>query len=133
MFFRRTICQPTDIEVRESPLHGCGVFAKNNIARGTLIEEAPALFLTGHEKETLKYTGLFNYYFLLNNSSHPAVFGFGYASFYNHSSPANAFYAFSPKKGIIRFYAYKKIKSGEEVTINYNGRPGDSQPVYFPE
>lgn len=133
MFFKKTINQPTGIQVKESPLHGRGVFAKNNIARGALIEEAPALFLTYDEKEELKHTGLFNYYFLVNNSPHPAVFGFGYASFYNHSSRANAFYTFLPKKNIIRFHAYKKIMAGEEIIINYNGRPDDDKPVYFPE
>lgn len=133
MFFSRKIQRPETAEVKNSRIHGRGVFAKTDIARGALIEESPALFLTHDEKEELRHTGLFNYYFLMNNSEHPAVFGFGYASFYNHSSQANAFYTFLPKRNIIRFQAYRKILAGEEITINYNGRPNDDKPVYFPE
>ncbi|MBS1563967.1 MAG: SET domain-containing protein-lysine N-methyltransferase [Bacteroidetes bacterium] len=122
-----------DIEIRDSPLHGRGVFAKVDIGKGAVIEVAPAVFLSGEEKELLRHSLLFNYYFLVNDAGYPAVFGFGYSSFYNHASPANAFYSFSPKRHCIRFYAYKKIPAGEEITINYNGLPDDKRPVYFPE
>jgi SET domain-containing protein len=93
---------------------------------------APAVFLSGEEKELLRRSPLFNYYFLLNDAAYPTVFGFGYSSFYNHSAPANAFYSFSSKKNTIQFYAYRKTLAGEEITINYNGCPDDAAPVYFP-
>ena len=133
MFFKTGIKKTTDVEVKKSLLHGRGVFATNNISRGTLIETAPAVFLSFEEKELLKYSPLFNYYFLINNAAYPAVFGFGNSSFYNHSSPANCFYTFSIKRNVIRFYAYRKIIKGEEITINYNGQPDDQKPVYFPD
>ncbi len=133
MFFNKTIQQPVAIAVKDSALHGRGVFAKRNISRGMLIEEAPAVFLSEQEKELLRFSPLFNYYFLVNDATYPAIFGFGYSSFYNHSPKANAFYAFSPKRSIIRFYACKKIMAGDEITINYNGVPNNDMPVYFPE
>lgn len=133
LFFNKTIYQPTAIEVKDSPLHGRGVFSKTDIRRGSLIEAAPAVFLSAEEKELLRHSSLFNYYFLVDDAVHPAVFGFGYSSFYNHSPQANAFYTFSFKKNIIRFYACKKIVADEEITINYNGGPCDNKPVYFPE
>jgi uncharacterized protein len=133
MFLSRKIYQPDHIKIKESVIHGRGVFAIKNISKGTLIETAPAVFLSYDEKELLKQSPLFNYYFLVNNVKNPAVFGFGYSSFYNHSSRANAFYTFSAKRNTIRFYAYKKIMAGEEITINYNGLPQDQRPVYFPE
>src|SRR6218665_888826 len=105
MLFQKKNYQPTGICVKKSPLQGRGVFAKTEIARGELVEAAPALYLTVEEKDILKHTSLFNYYFLVNNSRHPAVFGFGYASFYNHSPQANAFYSFLSGKNIIQFYA----------------------------
>lgn len=132
MFFNKAICQPKDVGVTESCIHGRGVFAKKNISKGSLIEEAPAVFLSNEEKEQLLHSHLFNYYFLTNNIAFPAVFGFGYSSFYNHSPEANAFYTFSPKRKTIRFYAYRKITAGGEITINYNGLPNDHKPVYFP-
>ncbi|HEY6900411.1 MAG TPA: SET domain-containing protein-lysine N-methyltransferase [Puia sp.] len=116
MFFSRTVCQPDSIEVRDSPLHGRGVFATKNISRGALIEVAPAVFLSAKEKELLRHSLLFNYYFLVDDADYPAVFGFGYSSFYNHSEQANAFYASGRRRGVIRFYAYRKILAGEEIT-----------------
>lgn len=133
MFLKRKISKPAHAVVKDSPLHGRGVFATKSISRGALIETAPAVFLTYEEKELLKHSPLFNYYFLINNMDNPAVFGFGNSSFYNHSSQANCFYTFSTKRNTIRFYAYKKIMAGEEITINYNGEPDDPNPVYFPD
>lgn len=133
MLLNKKIRQPQHIEVKESPLHGRGVFAMVDISRGEVIEVAPAVFLSGEEKELLRHSPLFNYYFLVNDAAYPAVFGFGYSSFYNHLAPANAFYAFSSKRNTVKFIAYRKIRAGEEITINYNGRPDDAAPVYFPE
>ncbi len=133
MCFKKNIYRPAGIEVKDSSLHGRGVFAVATISRGAVIEVAPAVFLSGEEKELLRHSLLFNYYFLVNTGDHPAVFGFGYSAFYNHSAQANAFYTFSLKRNTISFHAYKKILAGEEITINYNGRPNDDHPVYFPE
>lgn len=133
MFFKQKINKPAHTIVKESTLHGRGVFATKNINRGALIETAPAVFLSYEEKELLRHSPLFNYYFLINNPNNPAVFGFGNSSFYNHSSQANCFYTFSTKRNVIRFYAFRKIMNGEEITINYNGKPDDINPIYFPE
>ncbi|MBB2144474.1 SET domain-containing protein-lysine N-methyltransferase [Pedobacter sp. LMG 31464] len=132
MLFNKDIYQPQHIEVKESPLHGRGVFAKNRITKGSLIEQAPVIFLSNDEKETLRFTKLFHYYFLLGNSEKQAAFAFGYASFYNHSPEANAFYTFSRKRNTLNIYAYQTIEAGYEITINYNGKPGDKSEVYFP-
>ena len=133
LFFNKTILQPLLIEVKASPLHGRGVFAKAAIARGSLIERAPVIFLSEEEKEVLKFTVLFNYYFLLGKGDQPAAFCFGFAPFYNHAAEANAFYSFSKKRNTLNIYAYKSILPGAEITINYNGRPDDKAAVYFPE
>lgn len=132
MLFSRNIYQPLCIEVKESLVHGRGVFAKNKILKGSLIEQAPVVFLSHNEKEALRFTKLFHYYFLLGEVEKQAAFCFGYASFYNHSPQANAFYTFSKKKNTINIYAYQTIEAGDEVTINYNGKPADKNEVYFP-
>lgn len=133
MLFKRNIDQPQHIEVKESLLHGRGVFAKNRIVKGSLIERAPVIFLSNDEKETLRFTKLFHYYFLLDQPEKQIAFGFGYASFYNHSAKANAFYTFSGKRATINLYAYQTIEAGCEITINYNGKPEDRNEVYFPD
>jgi SET domain-containing protein len=132
MLFDTNIYQPQYIEVKESLLHGRGVFAKNRITKGSLIERAPVIFLSNDEKETLRFTKLFHYYFLLSEPEKQAAFSFGYASFYNHSPKANAFYTFSRKRNTINIYAYQTIEASCEITINYNGKPGDKSEVYFP-
>lgn len=132
MLFNRNIDQPLHIEVKESLLHGRGVFAKSRIRKGELIEQAPVIFLSNEEKETLRFTKLYHYYFLLDNPEKQTAFSFGYASFYNHSAEANAFYTFSRKRNTLNFYAYRTIEVGSEITINYNGKPNDKSEVYFP-
>lgn len=133
MWFSKNIDQPQEIEVRESLLHGRGVFAKNKIRKGELIEQAPVIFLSDEEKETLRFTKLYHYYFLLGNSQKQIAFSFGYTPFYNHSAEANAFYTFSRRKNALNIYAYRTIEAGSEITINYNGRPTDKSEVYFPD
>lgn len=132
MLFSSNIDQPLHVEVRESPLHGRGVFAKSKIRKGELIEQAPLIFLSNEEKETLRFTKFYHYYFLLGNAEKQAAFSFGYASFYNHSPEANAFYTFSRRKNTLNFYACRTIEAGSEITINYNGKPNDKSEVYFP-
>ncbi|MFD2581431.1 SET domain-containing protein [Pedobacter vanadiisoli] len=132
MWFSKNIDQPQHIEVRESQLHGRGVFAKSKIKKGELIEQAPVIFLSNDEKETLRFTKLYHYYFLLDRPEKQTAFSFGYASFYNHSPQANAYYTFSGRKNALNIYAYRTIEAGSEITINYNGRPDDKSEVYFP-
>lgn len=133
MWFSKNIDQPQQIEVRESLLHGRGVFAKNKIRKGELIEQAPVIFLSDEEKNTLRFTKLYHYYFLLDHPEKQTAFSFGYASFYNHSPEANAFYTFSRRKNTLNIYAYRSIEAGSEITINYNGKPDDKSEVYFPD
>jgi SET domain-containing protein len=132
MLFNKNIDQPHHVEVKESPLHGRGVFTKRKIKEGSLIEQAPVIFLSNDEKEPLRFTKLFHYYFLMGNLEKQAAFGFGYTPFYNHSPKANAFYTFSKKRNTLNIYAYQTIEVGCEVTINYNGKPDDNGEVYFP-
>ncbi len=54
----------------------------------------------------------------------------GYGSLYNHSYEPNARYEASRRRTKI-FVALRKIATGEEITINYNGEPGDRSPVWF--
>ena len=132
MFGNKKIVQPGQVLIQPSRLHGLGVFAKESFRAGRVIEEAPAVFLSADEKEQLKHSRLFQYYFLVNDTRYPAAFGFGYSAFYNHSNTANAVFSFSRRKKIIVFRTARRIESGEEITINYNGSPMDPSPVYFP-
>lgn len=131
MFSNHKIYQAEGISVKQSLLHGQGVFALNSFNRGDIIETAPVILLNKEEKDFLQTTTLFNYYFLVNNIETPVAFGLGYCSLYNHSYTANANYSINLKKKAIVIKAHKSIKPGEEITINYNGFPENTTPVYF--
>ena len=60
----------------------------------------------------------------------PIVPSLGYGSLYNHSYRPNARY--DDEEGrIMVFTALRDIGRGEEITVNYNGEPGDETPVGF--
>ena len=126
------IIQAVGIEVKQSAIHGRGVFARQKIRKGELIEKSPIILLDKTERELLQLTSLFGYYFILKNDKTPVALGLGLSSLYNHSYNANAFYDINAKKAIIIFKSVTDINAGEEITINYNGSPFDQSPVYFP-
>lgn len=127
----RKIVQPDGIEIRLSPLHGLGVFATRNYRRGAVIEICPTILMQTNDKDCLQGTILFNYYFLLGHEKFPVALGLGYSSLYNHAYDANASYTISVKNSSIKITACRCISPGDEITINYNGKPGDSSQVYF--
>ncbi|MBI3138596.1 MAG: SET domain-containing protein-lysine N-methyltransferase [Sphingobacteriales bacterium] len=130
--FQKKITRPEGIEIKESPLHGMGVFACKSFKPGAVIETAPVILLTEADKKLLQPTRLFGYYFLLNHKKTPAALGLGFSSLYNHSYKANAVYTVSYKRSCLLIRACRAIQPGEEITLNYNGLPLDPAPVYFP-
>jgi SET domain-containing protein len=54
----------------------------------------------------------------------------GYGSLYNHSYRPNARYVDLAGRTKL-FTAIRDIAAGEEITVNYNGEPGDETPVGF--
>lgn len=116
----------------KSSIHDRGVFATDSFEPGDTIEKAPVILLQQPEREILQTTSLFGYYFLIGDGRSAVALGLGYCSLYNHSGRANAVYTISLKTRSITIKAYKKINPGEEICLNYNGRPDDDAPVYFP-
>lgn len=131
LFSHNKIYQAAGIEIKQSALHGRGVFAAGKFKPGAIIEIAPLILLEAADKEFLQTTSLFNYYFLIVNEDTPAALGLGNASIYNHSYTANAVYTVSLKDASLVIKAFKEIKSGDEITLNYNGKPDDTTHVYF--
>ncbi|MFN8253373.1 MAG: SET domain-containing protein-lysine N-methyltransferase [Ferruginibacter sp.] len=131
LFKQDRIFQPDGIEVKESAIHGRGVFACRKFRSGAVIETAPLILLSATDKTFLQTTSLFSYYFLIDSAATPAALGLGYSSVYNHSGTANAVYSISLKDASLIIKACKTILPGEEITLNYNGSPDDPSPVYF--
>jgi len=131
-FVTKEIFQAQNVDIRESPLHGLGVFARESFRPGDIIETAPVILLDSSERDQLRATKLFGYYFLVENDATPVALGLGYSSLYNHAYSANTTYTVLLKDGLIVIKACKDIHAGEELTLNYNGTPDDVTPVYFP-
>lgn len=108
---------------------GRGVFARCDIPKGAVIETAPVMLVPVETiVDGLQNPDLARFYFMWNDSHVAMVLGYG--SLYNHSYEPNARYEDGRGKTLL-FRALRKIKRGDEITINYNGRPGDRRPVGF--
>jgi SET domain-containing protein len=73
---------PTKIEIKESPNKGLGVFAKEKIFKGEIIETTPLIKLNVPYNSDVLDDYRFNY---PKNSTQKFVVVLGYGSIYNHS------------------------------------------------
>lgn len=131
-FENPAIRQAKAIEIKKSPLHGQGVFAKKEFLPGKIIEISPVVLLSQQEKEMLRHTLLYGYYFVVDHPEYAIAVGLGASSMFNHSYSANAEYTIAMEDEAITVRARKRIRKGEEITLNYNGQPDDNSPVYLP-
>lgn len=117
------------IEVKRTPGKGRGVFARQFIPKGSVVERAPVLVIP--EAEVLEAPGdplLLNYVFEWGKGTVALALGFG--SLYNHSYSPNARYDDEGQQTKV-YTALRDIRAGEEITINYNGHEDDTTPVGF--
>jgi len=109
------------IEVRKSSVHGWGVFAKSDIAKGDILEQSHGLFLDRKAYENSGQAALYcNCFAFPKDSAHAEVmipFGFGCA--YNTKETCNANWYFNEKERLIIFYTTNDVKAGEEIFIDY--------------
>ena len=120
------IIQPNRLlYVAESEGRGRGVFTKEVIPKGDMIEVCPVVILSEGYLKLLGQTELKDYIF-----SFPTLPGknipydgscicMGYGSLYNHSNSPNADWEADWDTKTITFYALKNIKDEEEITFNY--------------
>jgi uncharacterized protein len=125
--------QHAEIYFGPSDLHGRGVFAARDIEPGEVIEICPVLLFAKHELPYVRNTVLDDYYFDWGDSGDMFAFCLGYGSLYNHVTDCNAEYSMDFDALTIDFYAIKHIAAGDEITVNYNGEPGNTEPVWFGE
>ncbi|WP_367272377.1 SET domain-containing protein-lysine N-methyltransferase [Anabaena sp. 54] len=100
-----------------------------HIPKGDLIETSPVIIIPKQQVKLITKTVLLNYYFGWHGES--GAIGLGFASLFNHSYHPNAVYIKNFAKNIIDIVAYKYIREGQEITINYNGQVDDISPVWF--
>lgn len=110
---------------------GRGVFTKEPIAAGKLIELAPVIVMGGGERKLLDQTLLHDYIFEWGQKKEQCAVALGLVSVYNHSYTANCTYGMYFKRSAISVIAVRDIKAGEELFINYNGEWDNKEKVWF--
>ena len=108
-----------------------GVFATRDIKKGELIHEAPVLAYPNEQHQHIEQTLLADYAF--EYGIHHSAILLGYGMLFNHSYEPNATYDINFDNHTFDFFAYKDIKAGEEILINYNGEVDNQDPLWFYE
>jgi SET domain-containing protein len=121
------LTQSDAIEVKRVRGKGRGVFARRPIEAGEVIETCPVLVLPAGAVEDVP-AGIGGYVFEWGRGQ--LALALGYGSLYNHSYRPNACYVDLAGR-TKEFTAIRDIAAGEEITVNYNGEPGDETPVGF--
>ena len=105
------------VKVKQSPLHGKGVFAIQNISKGEVIVESHMVLIHVNENlpealATLQFPWTDEY---------EAICLSDMGSFFNHSSQPNAKIIERDFKNQIQTFATQRpIAKGDEITIYYN-------------
>ncbi|SES16200.1 SET domain-containing protein [Salipaludibacillus aurantiacus] len=116
------------LEVKQSTEKGRGVFTLKSFKKGEIIEKAPVIIIPKSELRAIMTTVLVDYFFQWGREGAIAL---GYGSLYNHSYKPNAVFILNREDNCILFRALRDIAPGEEVTINYKGKPDRKLPVPF--
>ncbi|ARD49593.1 SET domain-containing protein-lysine N-methyltransferase [Sporosarcina sp. P37] len=123
------------IEVKLSPIgdgeNNRGVFATCDIKKGQLLHAAPVIAYPNEDHQHIEKTVLADYAFEYG-VNHTAIL-LGYGMLFNHSYEPNATYDINFDNHTFDFFAYKDIKAGEEILINYNGDVDDDEQLWFNE
>ena len=106
------------IELRKSPIHGWGVFAKENIQQNELLEEIPFLILPINKGETSSLFIDYRYNFPSGNWKYQ-VMAMGFAAYYNHSNTPNAGWYTDEENEIFVFITNKFIQKDSEIFTYY--------------
>lgn len=108
------------VEVRESAVHGRGVFALRAITAGTVVDECPLMFL--NDGDTPVGGTLMDYVFDAGNEG--SWLALGITSLMNHHDQPNAAVELDADAQWLTVRAVTDIDADDEVFIDYG-------PTYF--
>jgi len=110
---------PQKIELRESKIHGIGVFASQKIFKDEIIEECPYLSFPQKKEEKLPFFNNYTFSFPKGGEWEKHVMVMGYGSYYNHSTKPSVDWKTDQNKNTFVFYSVRDIEKDEELSINY--------------
>lgn len=117
--------------VSEVSGRGRGVFSRERIPAGTIVEVAPVIVMQGGDREHLDKTLLHDYIFEWGKDKDQCAMALGLIPIYNHSYNSNCEYFMDFEDQTIFVKTVRVIENEEELTINYNGDWNDAKPVWF--
>ena len=110
---------------------GRGVFTRERIPAGTVIEATPVIVMDAAERQYLDKTLLHDYIFEWGKLKDKCCMALGLIPIYNHSYKSNCEYFMDFEDDSIFVKTVRIIENGEELTINYNGDWNDPKKVWF--
>ena len=107
------------IFIDKSPVHGWGVFAKEDIMEGEVFEECPVLTLPIEKGEVTSLLIDYRFNWPQGGEWEEQVFPLGYGGLYNHSENANAYWISNLENKTFQFISHREIKKGDEIFTWY--------------
>jgi SET domain-containing protein len=110
---------------------GRGVFTREPLEAGQLIECSPVIVLNANDRKLLDQTLLHDYIFEWDPGQKQCCMALGYVPLYNHACPSNCEYEMDYDAGQISIRTIRGIQKGEELLINYHGDFDKTDPLWF--
>ena len=118
--------------IEKTAKRGRGVFTRERIPTGVVIEVSPVIVMSGEDRPYLDKTLLHDYIFEWQpNGAEMCCMALGWVPMYNHSHRSNCEYFMDYDDDTIYIETVRDIKAGEELTINYNGTWNNKDKVWF--
>ena len=117
--------------VKNTGSRGRGVFTREKLAPGMVIEEAPVVVMSAEDRLHLDKTLLHDYIFAWGKNTDQCCMALGLVPIYNHSYTSNCEYFMDFDAETIQVKTVREISAGEELTLNYNGDWDDPKKVWF--
>lgn len=120
--------------VKNSSVHGRGLFAADYFKKGEIIQKAHVVVFPNKDKDLIDIvmTSVLSPYLICwGKKGSLTALAFSDFSFCNHSLNPNADYIKNFRNKTITLKARRDISKDEEILINYNGDPEDDTPWKF--
>jgi SET domain-containing protein len=110
------------IYLDNSPVHGWGVFASQNLVQDEIIEVCPIIDMEIPKGEGNSMLMNYRYNWPQGTSDwDKQVISVGFSLLYNHNDTPNAGWRSNMETNCFEFYALREINKDEEIFIYYGG------------